>query len=213
MNNKIIARIVATVMAIAMLGSLSFAASLTGADLDLTDVTAPTGNTMNTVIAFYADASTAEAPASADDIIAIDQVNDGAAPKTFKIDTTKAAKDYVVVRYGGDAGQTATASITLPKTPETVQVSITPADTYEIGGKIYTNVAYFENTVTPGAGKKLSNYGFKIRNNNASGTEHDIAGATTIEGDAQWKYGVLLVGVQGTPAWEAVGYYTVVDAE
>lgn len=211
MNNKIIARIVATVMAIAMLGSLSFAASLTGADLNLSDVPSTNANYANngmkTVIAFYANTSNAETPASPADIIAIDQVNSGNAPTTFVIDTAKAAKDWVVVRYGGDAGQIAKASFAVPKTTE---VAITPATTYEIGGKTYTNVAYFENTVTLADGKTLTNYGFKIKNNAVTGNENNIAGSLSeITGEGTWKYGVLLVGVTGTPAWEAVGYHTV----
>lgn len=208
MNNKILARLVAAVMAIAMLGTVSFAATISSVKVDATTDTvlnvandtdaAYAGNAgVKTLMAFAADTANAE-PAAAD-IIALVQNDDATAPASIKIDADKLAKDYVIVRFGGN-GSVADRVICLDGT------AVTPEDTITVDGAEFTDVAYF--TASIDAEGTVKNYGFKIANKNATGTYNYIMSddVEEIEGTG-FSYGFLVVGVEGAD-WDATAFYT-----
>lgn len=208
MNNKILARLVAAVMAIAMLGTVSFAATISSVKVDATTDTvlnvandtdaAYAGNTgVKTLMAFAAD--TADAEPAAADIIALVQNDDATAPASIKIDADKVGKDYVIVRFGGD-GRVDERVICLDGT------AVTPEDTITVDGAEFTDVAYF--TASIDAEGTVKNYGFKIANNNATGTYNYIMSddVEEIEGTG-FSYGFLVVGVEDAD-WDATAFYT-----
>ena len=210
MNNKILARLVAAVMAIAMLGTVSFAATISSVKVDATTDTvlnvandtdaAYAGNAgVKTLMAFAAD--TADAEPAAADIIALVQNDDATAPASIKIDADKlVAKDYVIVRFGGN-GSVADRVICLDGT------TVTPEDTITVDGAEFTDVAYF--TASIDAEGTVKNYGFKIANKNgATGDFNYIMSddVEEIEGTG-FSYGFLVVGVEGAD-WDATAFYT-----
>ena len=209
MNNKILARLVAAVMAIAMLGTVSFAATISSVKVDTTTDTvlnvandtdaAYADNTgVKTLMAFAADTANAE-PAAAD-IIALVQNDDATAPASIKIDAAKlVGKHYVIVRFGGN-GSVAKRVICLDGT------AVTPKDTITVDGAEFTDVAYFTaNIDTEGT---VKNYGFKIANKKATGTYNYIMSddVKEIQGTG-FSYGFLVVGVEGAD-WDATAFYT-----
>ncbi len=211
MNNKILARLIAAVMAIAMLGTVSFAASLTD---DVLDVTADTdaayadNNGVKTLLAYVAESASAE-PA-AEDIVAIVQNDDGAAPTTIKIDPAKIAEnEYLVVRFGGN-GTAVDKTIAFAAN----EVAVAVEDEITIAEKLYTDVAYFAQEVTLGDGEKVTNYGFKLKNNEGVTkntlyfTDDVVLEAGT---DGAYTFSILFTGVtaEQNAAWDAKAFYTV----
>lgn len=210
MNNKILARLIAAVMAIAMLGTVSFAAALTDDVLDVTADTAEAyaGNTgVKTLLAYVADA--ADADPAAEDIIAIVQNDDGAVPTKIDIDKDKLTKDYLVVRFGGN-GTAVDKTIAFAANAGTVAVE----DEIVINEKLYTDVAYFAKEVTLEAGQSLTNYGFKVANNKAGNAGNvfyftDDLALETGEGGA-YTFSILFAGVdaEANAAWDVEAFYT-----
>ena len=167
MNNKMLARIFAAVMAIAMLGTISFAASISGNEII---VGAPEGGyakqTQKTVVAYYAATEDAVAPAAPEDIIAICQADNSAEmPETIKIDTTKdttAERKYLIVRYGGSSEAATSYAIDLTTNSAEVEVAPSYDVEYENWIKRYTGVASFTKAITLEAGETVKSYGFKL---------------------------------------------------
>ena len=199
MNNKILARIVATIMAVMMLGTVSFAASLTGANADVSDVTHATGykdQTEKTFIAFCtADPISEDPTAEGNVIVALDQISE--VPTEFTIDTDKIGEaTHLVVMFGGTKGITGRAVIKIPAAEEDQPViNVSTASVFEqiVDGtrKIYENVFYAKATTTGATGKT---YGFSVTNPAVDSTKEFVS-ATTINGDAEFEFGILFVGV------------------
>lgn len=216
MNNKILARLIAAVMAIAMLGTVSFAASLTSdVDANVTlDVTADTdkayegNNGVKTFIAYVAD--TADANPEAEDILAIVQNDDGAVPTTFDIDKDKLKKNYLVVRFGGNG---TAVDKTIAFAGDDGEISFD--DEIEVGGSTYTDVAYFAKDVTLEAGKSLTNYGFKVKNTAGVGNEFYFTDDVVLEaGEAgTYTFSILFAGVSAeqNAAWDVNAFYTIAE--
>ncbi len=143
--NKLMARIVAVVMAIAMLGTISFAAGYnadTGKiNSDITDD--QTDN--NETLLVYAAATAGTPFASGDVIVAVKQgadVSGTIAVDKNKVAEAKAAgKSYINIALGGKDGLVKISSVFLSGNIEIASVSV--EDEYKAeDGKIYTNVAY-----------------------------------------------------------------------
>lgn len=199
MNNKILARIVATIMAVMMLGTVSFAASLTGATADVSDATLAegyAGQDEKTFIAFCTGNQDDVDP-TGKVIVALDQISN--VPTEFTIDTSKLAEtdEYIVVLFGGTAGLTGKAVIEIPEAEEDQPVvNVSTASVFENilndgTRKIYENVFYAKATTTGAEGKT---YGFSVTNPAANSTKEFVS-ATTINGDAEFEFGILFVGV------------------
>ncbi len=144
MKNKFIAGAVAAVMAVTMLGSVSFAAA---ADMNVIAPEADSGyaaQTTKTILAFATDNAAAVAPdiACGDVIVAVEQRSD--VPKSIKIDHDKlTGKKFVVVRYGGSTPVNDTVIIPLvSEGDEDVNLTaLTVDDNVTVDGTTYTNVA------------------------------------------------------------------------
>ena len=200
MNNKILARIVATIMAVMMLGTVSFAASLSGANADVSDATLDAGyadQDEKTFIAFCtADQASEDPTAEGNVIVALDQIS--TVPTAFTIDTDKIGEaTHLVVMFGGTEGITGKAVIEIPEAEEDQPVvNVSTASVFEhiLGDgtrKIYQNVFYAKATTTGADGKV---YGFSVTNPTADSTKEFVS-ATTINGDAEFEFGILFVGV------------------
>ena len=215
MNNKILARLIAAVMAVAMLGTVSFAASLTN---DVLDVTADTDSAyagygasdVKTFIAYATD--DAEADPAAEDIVAIVQNDNGAVPTEFKIDPAKLNdKDYLVVRFGGNGEAAADKTISFVANAGVVTVE----DEIIVADKEYTDVAYFAKEVVLGTEEAITNYGFKLKNTaagNAGNTLYFTDDVVLEAGtDGTYTFSILFTGVtpEQNAAWDVEAFYTV----
>ncbi len=217
MNNRMLARIVAAVMAIAMLGSISFAASISGDVISVGKTTdAYKAQTQKTAVAYFAAAADAE-PAAAD-IIAIYQADGVAAqlPESIKIDTTKetsSTRNYLVVKYGGSSEAAQTFAIDL----ETYAKEVAVADTYTIDygtwTKKFSNVAAFTETINLNTGQTVESYGFKLWKNGGADTSETkplyFTRDTAFEGGGEYSFGVVMVAVPSDVTLLGKSFYTI----
>ncbi len=210
MNNKILARLVAAVMAIAMLGTVSFAASLTYDTLNTTgaDYTEAYDNdSVKTLIAFVAD--DAEAEPDATNIIAIDQVEEGY--PSVKIDTAKLNKENVIIRFGGLQGQYSDTVISLATGNDvTAETTVIGKDATYGHDVEFTDVAYFADTITVPAGQNATSYGMKIKNDKVNGKWNYFATDAVELGEGEYTYSVLIFAVPAEiqDGWVAESFYS-----
>jgi len=172
--NKLMARIVAVVMAIAMLGTVSFAANYASATGEITTgIADDTNDAMETVLV-YATNTPGVAYADGDVIVAIKQGADVSG--TINVDQTKVAnadKDYLTIALGGTDGQVAYTSIDIRGTVDVAAVTV--KNEIELDGITYTNVAYA--TFTETVKGTVSEYGIKFNS-------YESAAATEPKADA-----------------------------
>ncbi|MBR5613974.1 MAG: hypothetical protein IKW64_01545 [Clostridia bacterium] len=158
--NKLMARIVAVVMAIAMLGTVSFA-DVTGADYDngtLTPGTPDVSRTTKTLLAFATDSANDFTFDEGNDVI-IALVQDDTIDTTIPVDTTRVGnKKYISVIIGGD-GTTDTAYI--DNTPEVAAINAS-TEPITIDGIEYKNVVSVTYNITDGNGRTLAKYGMSF---------------------------------------------------
>lgn len=208
MNNKKLARIVAAVMAVAMLGTVSFAASLTGDEITVVDANKPDGydaQAKKTGIAFYAVNPDADTIPAAEDIVAVFQ-DDSVAANTvdsgIKIDAPKAIADgntHLVIRLGGVNGTVKDTYLALTG-GDLADFADIKAE-YVVGENTYSNVAVLEKTVTPASA--ITSYGFKVWKTDEAGTTtsenpyYFISNDTEFAGGGTYTYGIILLGVDG----------------
>ncbi len=198
MNNKILARVVALVLAVMMLGTVSFAA-----DKQLTPA-APDANgyaaqATKTVLAFATNDEQATAPEANADIVAV--IQDANVPTTITIDDSKiAGKNYVVVLFGGTNGVTDKAIIDV-STGATLE-AIVVDKTVTIDGQEYTNVAAAKFSFAVPTGKTAASYGLKFNSYNsegiAVGTEKEFKSTTEVVGGGTVNFGAVVFGVPAT---------------
>lgn len=196
--NKLIARIVAVIMAIAMLGTVSFAASYsegvitTGKDADASQAT-------ETVLAFATNTANATAPSEDDVIIAIEQAAD--VPATINIDADKiAGKDYIAIVFSGTAGTPSYAYID-NRAKDVTATAITINDyTYTADdGTVYSNVAKATYSFNADADRTVVEYGFRFVKDGGSGEGAELKQTVnaTMSGDV--SFSAAIVGVpEGT---------------
>lgn len=205
--NKLMARIVAVVMAIAMLGTVSFAAgSANYAEGDISDVNAgnAAGQDIVTILAYATDSYTDEEfTAGSDVIIALQQVDEIA---TINVDPERVGnKPFITIAFGGSEGKTDYAHIdvrgTVGLTTIIADREVTLVDEKTGEAVTYTNVAYavFE-VPTNGA---ITEYGIKFNSYASEGAtepkdaEQEIkvsktlAEPTTISGNVTFAAVVL----------------------
>ena len=193
--NKLMARIVAVVLAVMMLGTVSFAAPTATKDAITTDIATQAMYTVKATVGGK--------------IIAMYQ--DTTAPTTIAIDPEKVkVGDTITVEYGGVTG--AYASYPVVVTGEDIaNESVVVATTYtDKNGLVYENVAVAKNTFTPaGVATKV---GYKLT---ANGTYNDgekdvtLTGANVVDinsndnnaegtkfsGSGQFSFEVILLNV------------------
>ncbi|MBR2453187.1 MAG: hypothetical protein IKB32_03980 [Clostridia bacterium] len=194
--NKLMARIVAVVMAIAMLGTVSFAAGYAGGAV--TPGVAPNdAEAQETVLVFATKTANDQAyTAGADKIVAIAQ--EANVPTSIAINPDYIADyDYITIAYGGSDGTVDYAYVDL-RGEATLQ-EIVVADTIVLDGVTYENVAYAKFSFK--ADGTITKYGIKFNVYDDEGeavegaVEKDFSVTATIAAEGQIEYGALILGV------------------
>ncbi len=218
MNNKILARIVAAVMVVAMLGTVSFAEN--GIDKTNATVTAETDNstitglTTRTILAFANSGTTVPDEIDPDNILAVIQTSEANEyAGSFKYDASRIADgmDTVIVLFGGGEGEPEQVNIEIPadvKAPILTKINV--YNTVEIGGKEYTNVVRAEYAYenTSGNVENIASYGIKMgpyANDTTNTLEDGVQEAdfafgakTDLAAGATLKFSAILLGVPST---------------
>ncbi|MBR5155175.1 MAG: hypothetical protein IKW62_01660 [Clostridia bacterium] len=201
MNNKILARVVAVVLAVMMLGTVSFAADkVITPDAPSAGVTA---QTTKTVLAFATDNANANTvdTANGDVIVALIQQEEDL-PTTITIDDAKITdKDYIVVLFGGSEGATSKSVIDLATAAKLDFITVYDKLTIGEGEeeKTYTNVAYAKFSFAVPANKTAASYGIKFNSYDAEGeavgNEKDFNSTTVVAGGGTVNFGAVVFGV------------------
>lgn len=211
MNNKILARVVAVVLSVMMLGTVAFAAPvLNDGATGFTDSVYPgetNFGTQKTMIAFTADSADATAPASADDILAIAQ-DSAFSPASVSFAADKVPTNcYVIITYGGDTGvveRVALPASLLPTGAEGAMV-VGELKTIVVGDKTIKNVIEV-NATFPAAEAEVTEVGYKVTK--VGGATHEIKKdiATVVEGEGTVTFSLLMVGVPSDATMQFVPY-------
>lgn len=196
MNNKIMARMVAVVMAVMMLGTVSFAATISDDNATIGtagDYTTP--QTTYTILAYAAASAEATEPAEDSDILAL--IQGGSVPESITIDPENIAanKTYVIVEYSGNNGNLVRKSVAVADRTEEITVDITVDSTIEAGGKTYENVAFGEHKFTKDANKAIKKVGFKVVSKKHNKEADEAAPDTVITGSGDITFSLLIYGV------------------
>ena len=212
MNNKILARVVAVVLSVMMLGTVAFAAPVLNEGFGGFTDAAYDGSafgTQKTMIAFKAADENATAPASADDILAIGQGSD-LNPASVTFAASKVPADgYVVVAYGGDSStvvRTPLAVSSLPTGAEGAKVELTAKTIIAPDGTVIKNVIEV-NAEFPAAEATVKEVGYKANvkgSSNINEIKKNIS--TLVEGEGAITFNLLMVGVPADKTLEFVPY-------
>lgn len=207
MNNKILARVVAVVMAVAMLGTVSFAADII-ADYD--EIGAINANATNTVLAYVADAE--DEAVTDKNIVAVVQETGEITSIPFD-DSKLTGKNYLIVKNGGLTSAGAAAAVNTVTIPLTSQGGVTVAsievhDTLVVGETTYKDalVVTWNIENTEGKTARAGKWGVKFGKFTGDATDMetiskglivDFPGATDITGDAgsKTKFTAAIIGV------------------
>ena len=188
--NKLMARIVAIVMAVMMLGTVSFAANLNEANNEIpADASADS----------YSDVWTVKATAENGTIVAMYQ--DDEKPGAIAIDPAKLGDSkYVTVEYSGK-GATSKSTVTVGVNKKSTG-SVSVGNTVTLGSgeneKTYTDVAFVENTFSVD-GKFIKKLGYILKDLNATGNPNEFAYEnTSFSGEGNINFSVLIYGVPTT---------------
>ncbi len=156
MNNKVLARVVAALVAVMMLGTMCFAAG----SVDVSTETAPTNST-KTVLAVAATGNTMPEITNAN-IMYVDQIESGTYPGAITYDEDRLPDDatHMIVRFGGDTGNYVDVPVALSEgTPSVHWDGLDVVYEIEIGGKKYTNVVASTYEIPLVEGKKIGTFG------------------------------------------------------
>jgi hypothetical protein len=207
--NKLMARIVAVVLAVMMLGTVSFADASMNDEKDTISGTADTtSRDVYTVKAFAA----ATADAEDGTIIALIQ---GTVPESIKVDPTRLAStdEYVIIVYGGAKdGVAQTLAKQVVQIPGEDVFTVNVLNEKEIGGVKYKGVAYATYKFSP-AGKTVKEYGYKLTafgpyaGKTLNGETVNYAkGTTTLSGTGGVVFDLVMLGVPAGVTVKAVPY-------
>ena len=182
--NKLMARIVAVVLAVMMLGTVSFAADV--------EATA----TENAIKATGLDEAqgmyTVKAKNANGEFIAMYQGT--TAPTSIAIDPEKVeAGETITVEYGGVTGGHVTQPVVVNGT-EKFDVLVAKNE-IEVGGVTYTDVAWASKTFTPDTGKKTSKVGFNLVSSAGSADGVDVEHTVAITGPGSVTFDVIILQV------------------
>lgn len=191
--NKLMARIFAVVMVVVMLGTVSFAATLT--DYAAPDAEGYAAQATKTVLAFATNTANATAPADGDVIIAIEQVN-GDAPTTLNIDEKKIeGKNYIAIIFSGTNGVKDYAYIDNRDKDVTVG-TVTIEDSYTAAdGTVYENVAIASFSFNADADRKVVEYGFRFKKDGGSGEGAELKQAVNATMNGAVAFSAAIVAV------------------
>ena len=190
------ARIVAVVMAIALLGTVSFAASY-DSGLVKPGVEANEAEAQETVLVFATKTAKDQAYTVGDDkIIGIAQDTD--VPEEIPVNAADlTGYDYITIAYGGSDGTVDYAYIDIRG--NVGLTTVVAAREVEIDGVIYENVAYAKFKMT--ADGTITKYGIKFNSYDENGAvvagavEKDFSVTTTIVANGEIEFGAIVLGV------------------
>ncbi len=193
MNNKILARIVALVLAVMMLGTVSFATQ------ELTTPT-PTGTVtadgQKTVLAFATNTlNDTEYTDGTDVIVAV--IQDTTVPATITVDKLRVGDmKYVTFLFGNANGGTYSSQL---EVGEEEEITVTFANEVTIGGTLYKEVAYAHYTYTVPTGMKVTKYGLNFnsyKNGEEVGTAKFLGHENTaVAADTTINFGAVIFAV------------------
>lgn len=202
MNNKLLARLFAVVMAVALLGTVALAAN-PAYDKASGEITTEAGNfgsdAYKTFLAFYANEATAETPATADDVVALvaGKYTAETFPAKVAIDTTKATKDYIIVQYSGSNGNPTRLAIDVRDKDVTTVLDV--LDELVIGETTYKGVAVAEASFECRAGSTVEDFGIHFTKDGSTGDGAKISakglGKTLISGEGAVAFKAAILGV------------------
>jgi nucleoid-associated protein YgaU len=192
--NKLMARIVAVVLAVMMLGTVSFAATTATENAITTDVAE---RAMYTVKATKADGT----------FLAMYQ--DAEAPGTIDIDANKVNPgDIITVEYGGVENGYVKQEVQVSGEVEDVAVEVATEYFDEETNTKYTGAAVANKTFSAN-GKVVSKVGYKLTatgKDGYTGKVNDFSKTVSLSGDGKFTFGVVLLGVPVGVTVTAVPY-------
>ena len=185
--NKLMARIVAVVMAVMMLGTVSFAANLNEGNNEI-----PASDEVNN----FSDIWTVRAVAENGTVVAMYQ---GAKPGDIAIDPTKLGNStYVDVTYSGK-GATEAKTVRVgvnPAKPDNERGTASVLPTYVFNGLEYTGVAHVTHEFTPqDVVSKLGYYITATVGGATSNANEVVCQDTTISGEGTVEFDVVILNV------------------
>ncbi len=195
MNNKILARIVAVVLAVMMLGTVSFAAELADGKItsDFAEDAAYAEQTTKTMLAYKA-ATEGAGLTSDDQIIAVAQGGD----EVLSVDVAAVDTPFVKVVYGGIDGITRTATIDLRTTADMEAITSFTVSEVEFDGKTFSNVIKVEIEFVGVEGKTINEVGVKFQGAH-DGTNYTkgaiVSDTANIAGGGSLEYTAYLFGI------------------
>ena len=195
--NKLMARIVAVVLAVMMLGTVSFAANATlNAEKDTITTNATAHQTIkatagSTIIALYQGESL---------------------PESIKINPEKIGSNKTItVEYGGGTGGYVTQTVDVPADAEEdtpVDVDVKTTYTTQDGATTYKDVAHVSNTFRVADGKVATEFGYVLTVNGGEnhGKSKTFSKAMSLSGDGSFKYDIVFLGVPAGVTISAEGF-------
>lgn len=195
--NKLMARIVAVVLAVMMLGTVSFAAPVvTEGEIDTTQDVELTPRGMYTVKATVGT-----------EIVAMYQNTN--APGTIDIDANKVNPgDIITVEYGGVENGYVKQEVQVSGEVEDVAVKVATEYFDEVTNTKYTGAAVANKTFSAN-GKVVSKVGYKLTatgKDGYTGKVNDFSKTVSLSGDGKFTFGVVLLGVPVGVTVTAVPY-------
>ena len=211
--NKLMARIFAVVMVVAMLGTVSFAADYTetssyASGVITTNKDDDAAQAVETVLAFATNNASATAPdtANGDVIIAIEQ--DTKAPETINIDTNKIKNlNYIIVVFSGTAGTPTYARI--DNRDKNVVLETIEIENYTYiaeDGTIYTGVAKAVHSFEADADREVAEYGFRFKKVNGTGAGAELKQTVNAKMSGKVQFSAAIVGVPSDVTLTATPY-------
>ncbi len=211
MKNKILAGVVASVMAVTMLGTVSFAKTI-GVTPDATITGA-----QRTALAYVTNDPTETTFADADIVAVIQQSS--AVTEIPVSETRMADKDYMVVKFGGTDGVTHNAVVALGSIADVLSVNV--YDQMVMDGTTYNNVAFASCEYTAASAVTVTDAGVEFTTATAgavpqmlSWKEDGTDTTVNVAAGGKFVFGALVYGLSETVTGTVVAEpYVVTVAE
>ena len=195
--NKLMARIVAVVLAVMMLGTVSFAAN-------------PTLNAEKDTITTDATAHQTIKATAGSTIIALYQ--GGSLPEKIKINPAKIGSNKTItVEYGGGTGGYVTQTVDVPADAEEdtpVDVDVKTTYTTQDGETTYKDVAHVSKEFSVEDGKLAKEVGYvlTVSGGKNDGKSQTFSREVNLSGNGTFKYDIVFLGVPAGVTISAEGF-------
>jgi hypothetical protein len=185
--NKLMARIVAVVLAVMMLGTVSFAATSLTETNDVIKAEVDTLESGIYTVKAYTDVTKT--------IVAMHQ---GAKPGDIAINPEKidATDNNIIVEFSGKGATKTTVELPVNRKPENEKAIASVGNTYEFNGKTYTGVAHITHAFSPKAAVSKLGYYLTAKKGEKTSQAKEVAyKGTTITGDGSVAFDVVVLSV------------------